>query len=165
MSLLHFLLTLVQPRSWKWSMCCTHMPTMHCNILQYTVKEVVHTRLLCPHLTHCNTLQHTPTHCNTLQHTRAHLPGLISKECSLVHTHSLLLVCIHVCLSVYTCEIFIRSMFACINSQLNEKYVVQCKFLPQLHTLSNQDQQWRNKVQHTAQHCNTLQHTATMWKS
>ena len=154
----------------------------HCNILQHTMKElcIVRTHWITSLwvATHCKLLQHTATHkrsvclvrthlitcvchiglhvcviydymcvscvitslwvathCNTLQHTATH------KRCVwLVRTHLITCVChigLHVCL---------------IYDYVWVSYVITCVCHLWLHHF---------ELQHTATHCNTLQHTAT----
>jgi len=116
----------------------THCNTLHSTLLQgmdlYTQERV------CIRTNHCNTLQHTATHCNTLQHTATHCTTLLQG------------------MNLYTQErVCIRTNHCNALHHATPLYTT----LFQAADLYRQESVYPNKcLQHTATHCNILQHTA-----
>jgi len=114
----------------------------HCNTLRHTA-------------THCNTLQHTGTHCNTLQHTATHCNTLwvfatlqndtAQKWRTLFPGHSP----------------YISHYFGALLRKIIHDNKASYEFSPPWKMTHHKSGalSYYNGLQHTATHCNTLQHT------
>jgi len=97
-----------------------------------------------------NTLQHTATHCNTLQHTATHC----SMMSSATHCTTLRRTAICVWKSIHT-QYALNLYFNFVLISL-EYFCIQFKLDLNVYMYT---------VKHTATHCNTLQHIATLCNS
>jgi len=98
-----------------------------------------------------NALQYTATHCNTLHHTATHYryPGLSRR--STASARALITIDLAYCNALHNCNTLQHTATHYRCSGPSHRSTALARIL-----IKN----WLNMLQHTATHCNTLQHTA-----